>query len=234
MADQADARARADGLLRSAISQLSDRRWLGIFLLFVIFLGGTNAILALAKPAAGAGPGLVFAAAGVVRAVALISISVAALRIAMDSPRRPWMPDGAFFLYFLLSMLSLAASALGAVLGTGLPAMQRLFVIELAAIVAVAPFAVWILATAVERPLAWSPMRHMRGFGVWLPSYLLWSLVLVLPLAWLHGFFSLRLIESAGRTGFWPIAAADALVSTLLVLLILSLRLAAYRSVARY
>jgi hypothetical protein len=233
MAAQADRPAKPYAFLRQTIVQLTDRRWLGVFLLFLLFLGGTNAMLALAKPAAGATPGLSFVLAGLLRVVAVVSISVAALRIATDSPRGRWVPDGAYFLYFLLGMLAFGAGAFGAALGARLPAIQRLFVVELVAIILIAPFARWLVAAAIERPLPLSPMPYLRRFGAWLPSYLLWSLVLILPLASTHGFLTLRLLETAGRPGFWLTAAADALASALLVLLMLALRLTAYRSVAR-
>jgi hypothetical protein len=103
---------------------------------------------------------------------------------------------------------------------------------ELAGIVLVAPIAVWSVAAATERPLASSPAPRLRRLRAWLPAYLLWSILLVVPLACLHAYLSLRLIETVGRAVFWPLAAVDAVASTLLVLLGLALRVAAYRRVA--
>ena len=82
--------------LGNALAQLRDPRWLPIALLFLVFLGGTNAVLALFKPAPGAAPGSLFLAAGLVRLFAAVAIGVAALRIATGSPRRRWLPDGGF------------------------------------------------------------------------------------------------------------------------------------------
>lgn len=219
--------------LRGALAQLLEPHWRAIAAASLIFLGGTNALLALSKPEAGAKPGLLFAAVGLARVLALIAISVAALRIATASPRKRWMPDGGFWLYFALSLMSLAGAAIGAFFGGGLGTAGRILLTELAGILVVAPIAVWTVAAATERPLASSPAPGFRRLGAWLPAFLLWSILLVVPLACLHAFLSLRLIETAGGAAFWPLAAADAAVSSFLVLLGLALRIAAYRRVAR-
>jgi hypothetical protein len=234
MASVAEDRSVGVGaMLRDALRQLLDPRWRAIALAFVLFLGATNAVLALYKPEAGARPGLLFAAAGLVRVLALISISVAALRLATGSDRRPWLPDGGFWLYFGLGLIGLAGAAIGAGLGARLPAAGRILSTELVGILLVAPLAVWTVAAATERPLAWRPGPSFRHLGRWLPALLIWSALLVVPLACLHAFLSLKLIETAGTGGFWPLALADAVGSSLLALLGLALRVAAYRRVAR-
>jgi hypothetical protein len=173
------------GFLGGALAQLRDPRWLPIALLFLVFLGGTNAVLALLKPAPGMAPDTLFAAAGLVRLIAAVSISVAALRIATGSSRPAWMPDGGFWLYFLLGIPGLAITAAIAVLARSLPILDRILVMEFAAVILLAPFSVWFVAVAVERPLALLP--RFRRLGAWLPALLLWSLLLVAPLAVLHG-----------------------------------------------
>jgi hypothetical protein len=220
-------------MLREALGQLLDRRWRWIAPAFLLFLGSTNAVLAFTKPEASGGPGLVFALAALVRVLALIAISVAALRIATRSDRPLWLPDGAFWLYFALNLIGLAAAALGARLGAALPEAGRILAAELVAIVLVAPLAVWTVAAATERPLAWRPGPSFRRLGRWLPAFLIWSVLLVVPLASLHAFLSLKLIETVGSSAFWPLALADSAASTILVLLGLALRVAAYRRVAR-
>jgi hypothetical protein len=231
MASVADRPAGFGAFLRASVRQVADRRWLGIALLFLIFLGGTNVVLALTKPAEGTSPGLTFALAGLVRLVAMVWISVAALRGATESPRRPWMPDGAFFLYFGISLIAFAAVALAAALARDLPELQRIIATQVIGLLLIAPLTVWAVAAAVERPLALAP--RFRGLGTWLPPFLLWAVLLVLPLAILHAGTSLHLLKWAGRDSFWPLAAADAVISTLLVMLTLALRVTAYRSVAR-
>ena len=233
MATLAGPRTGAGGFLRETLGQLGDRRWIGIALLFLVFMGGTNVVLALTKPAEGTPPGLAFVLAGLVRVVALVWISVAALRLAAGSPRRTWMPDGGFFLYLGISLLAFAAVALGGLVARDLPDLQRIVATQVIGLLLIAPIAVWMVAAAVERPLAISPAPRFRRLGLWLPPFLLWAVLLVLPLAVVHAGLSLHLLKWAGRDGFWPLAAADAAVSTLLVMVTLALRVVAYRSVAR-
>ena len=233
MVTVAEPRAGAGAFLGSALAQLRDRRWLGMALLFLVFMGGTNVVLALTKPAEGTPPGLVFVLAGLVRVLALVWISIAALRLATGSPRRTWMPDGGFFLYLGISLLAFAAVALGGLVARDLPDLQRIVATQVIGLLLVAPLAVWTVAAAVERPLAISPAPRLRRLGLWLPPFLLWAVLLVLPLAVVHAGLSLHLLKWAGRDGFWPLAAADAAVSTLVVMITLALRVAAYRSVAR-
>jgi hypothetical protein len=221
------------GFLKAGLAQAADRRWRLHALLFLLFLGGSNAALALARPEAGSAPGLVFLLAAIVRVVALVWIGVAALRVAALSPRQPWRPDGGFWLYFLLSLLGLAAAAAGAAVAARLEGLPRILVAELIAVLLAAPLTVWTAAAAVERPLALSPGPHFRRLGAWLPPLLVWGVVLVVPLAGAHAFLSLRMIETVGTSAFWPTAIGDAALSTALVLLMLGLRLTAYRLAER-
>ena len=232
MATSAEPRAGAGDFLRATLKQLRDPRWLGIALLFLVFMGGTNAVLALNKPPEGAAPGLAFVLAGLLRVVALVWISVAALRLATASQRRTWMPDGGFFLYLGISLLAFAAIGVGGLVARELPDLQRIVTTQVIGLLLIAPLTVWTVAAAVERPLAFSPAPRFRNLGRWLPPFLLWAVLLVLPLAILHAISSLRLLEWAGQDGFWPLAAADAAISTLVVMITLALRVTAYRSVA--
>jgi hypothetical protein len=233
MATTAGPRTGAAGFLRGTLEQIRDPRWIGVALLFLVFMGGTNAVLALTKPDEGTAPGLAFVLAGLVRVVSLVWISVAALRLATGSRRRTWMPDGGFFLYLGISLLAFAAIGIGGLVARDLPELQRIVATQVIGLLLIAPLTVWTVAAAVERPLAISPAPRFRHLGRWLPSFLLWAVLLVLPLAILHAVTSLRLLEWAGQSGFWLLAAADALISTLLVMITLALRVTAYRSVAR-
>jgi hypothetical protein len=215
------------GFLGEAIARIGERRWLPVALLFLLFLGGTNAALALLKPAPGEVPGTLFLAVGLVRLFAAVSIGVAALRIATDSPRARWSPDAGYWLYFLLGLPGIGLTAAIAWLGRELPVLDRILAMEFGAVAAMAPFGVWLAAIAVERPLAWLP--RFRRIGAWLPALLLWSLLLVAPLACLHAWLSQRLLETVGTGDFWPLALVDAVTSTAFVLLGLSLRVTAYR-----
>jgi len=215
------------GFLGEALARIRDPRWLPIALMLFVFLGGTNAVLALFKPEPGAPPGTLFMTAALVRLLAAVAIAVAALRVSAGSPRRAWLPDGGFWLYFLLGLPGIAVTATIAWLGRDLPVLERILVMEFGAIALLTPFSVWFVAIAVERPLAIVP--RFRRIGAWLPALLLWSLLLVAPLASFHAWLSQQMLDAAGTGDFWPLATVDAVTSTVLVLLGLALRLTAYR-----
>ncbi|TMJ12880.1 MAG: hypothetical protein E6G94_12745 [Alphaproteobacteria bacterium] len=215
---------------KQSVSELRRSHWLLFGLLFLLFLGGTNALLALHQPHAGEKVDPVFIAAGIVRVVALVVFSVAALRTSTASPRGRWTPDCAFWLYFGLTLLALIAPAIGGVLALRLPEIVRILVSETLGILLVLPLTVWTVAAAVERPLALAP--RFQQMGRWLPPLLVLALLLVLPLAILHAWDSLKMLLIVGHEGFWPLALLDAVVSTALVLVSLALKLTAYRSVA--
>ena len=184
-------------------------------------------MLALLKPSPGAAPGAVFAITAAVRLLAAVSITVAALRIALGSVRPPWRPDGSFWMYLLLGLPGIGITATLAWLGRDLPGITRVLVMEFGAVVLLTPFAVWFAAIAVERPLAFVP--RFRRAATWYPPLLLWSLLLLAPLASLHAWLSQQMLEAVGAKGFWSLAAVDAITTTLLVLLGLALRVTAYR-----
>lgn len=233
MAANSSNRDAPGGFLEEAVAQARDPRWRPIVLLLFLFLGGTNAVLALSKPDAGETPGLAFALAGLVRVLALIAISVAALRIATASPRRTWMPDGGFWAYLVLGLVGVVGALAGAAVGARFGDAGRILVTELVGSAIGAPLAVWGVALAVERPLALDPRPRFRNIAAWLPQLYLWALLLVIPVACLHAWLSLQLVRSGGEGAFWPLAVLDGIVSALLVLLLLSLHLAAYSRVAR-
>ena len=223
---------RVGSFARHAVEQLGAREWRPLALLLFVLLTATQAALVLTRPADGATPGFAFAIAGLIRGVGLVWLSVALLRSATDSPRSRWAPDAGFWFYFLLSLLALAASAVAASIAVGLPELSRVFLVQLVAILLVSPLTVWMVAAAVERPLALAP--RFRGIGEWLPSFLILALVVLVPLASLHARFSFVLLDMGGEgLNFWGLALFDGLLSTLVVLVTLALRLAAYRSVAR-
>ena len=218
---------------RRSRDELRGRGWLAAAAAFFLFLGGSNAALALSHPPDSAAARATFLMAAILRVVALVWISVAALRRAVGSPRRRWMPDGGFWLYFLLSMLALAGPVCAGFLSLGLPAPARIAAMQLAGVLIVVPFAPWLVAAAVARPIAWSPARWLTRFRDWLEPLALLSLLTVFPLAWLHAWLSEWLIAMPGHAGFVELAVADALVTALLVIWSLALQLTAYRRVAQ-
>jgi hypothetical protein len=217
---------------RGSLGELRGKGWLGAAIAFFTFLGGTNAALALSHSPGGDAPAL-FAVAAVVRVVALFWISVAFLRRVVGSPRRAWLPDGAFWLYFLLNLVTIAGPLVAGALSMSLPAPARLAVMQLATVLIVVPLAPWLVAAAVERPLAWSPAPWLRRYREWFGPMALLSLLTVFPLACLHAWLSDWLIVMPGHAGFVELALADGLVTALLVMWSLAVQVTAYRRVAQ-
>ena len=129
----------------------------------------------------------------------LAAFAVAILRILNASARPPWQPDSSLGLYALALIASIILGLLSdAVMGGRDSLVAGLAIGALAAILR-APLAPWFVAMAVERPLALQPAPFMRRFASWLPALLLWSLLIVVPLAQLHDVLSRMLITGAGR-----------------------------------
>ena len=218
------------GFLKEALALLRRRSIVVPAIMLMVLLTLSNIVILHNVPAEGARPGAAFAAAGFVRVVGLLLLTVAILRILNDSPRPPWRPDAGFWLYVLTFVVTAALSA----------ALRPLLGGELAAIVLggvavmliTAPLVPWFVALAVERPVPWSPASRARRFSAWLLPFLFWTLVAVTPLAALHGAIDLHLIRGAGDW-FWPLALVDGPISTAMALLTLALGSAAYRRVAQ-
>ncbi|HYD37019.1 MAG TPA: hypothetical protein VEA60_05365 [Allosphingosinicella sp.] len=218
---------------RRSSAELRGRKWLAVAAAFFLFLGGTNAALALSHPPVDDSARALFAGAAILRVVALVWIGVVALRRAAASPRRSWIPDGALWLYFLLTLIGFVGPILAGFLGLGLQPFLREGIMQLAGVLVILPFAPWLVAAAVERPLAWSPAPWLVRFREWLPPLALLSLLTVFPLAWLHAWLSGWLIAMKGHAGFVELVLADAVVTTAFVIWSLALQLTAYRRVAQ-
>ena len=222
----------AVAFLREALGRLYTRELLVPAILLVILLTASNIVILMNKPSPGQVPPVGFIAGALVRVIGLIVLEVGILRILTSSPRRPWKLDGAFFLFILVVIVSIALSALmGKLVGERDTPAGMLLTNAITTIV-LAPFAAWVTAIAVARPLAWRPGPYMRDFRAWLPQLLLWSLLLVTPVAVLHGSLDAWMIKGAGKW-FWPVALFDGPLSVVIALLGFSLNAAAYRRVAR-
>lgn len=201
-------------------------------LLLLIVLTGSNIVLLLNRPPAGELPGLAASLAGLARVVGLLVFLVPLCRILAGSPRPPWKPDGAFFLFIPVVILSLALGvALAAAFGMTSDPLQ-LALRTVATTLVLVPLAPWIVGIAAAVPLGLDPRRFLRDFGRWLPQLIFWSLLLAAPLAFAHAMIDMALLE--GRIEyFWTATLADGLLSTVLVVVTYALYAAAYRRVAR-
>jgi hypothetical protein len=220
------------GFVLAALATLANRALLVPVLLLALLLTATNLILASSLPDTHAEL-LLFEGVALARAIGLLLLFVALLRILNRSPRSPWRPDLGLALYGLTFLFGLGLTlGLARLLGERADAAAAGLIVGAAVSLVTAPLAAWFVAIAVERPLAWRAGPWLRDFGGWLPPLILWSLILIVPLGELHAAIDGLLVEGAGPW-FWPLALADGLLGVLLALLGLGLASAAYRSVAR-
>jgi len=219
------------GFLAEAVASLADRRLIAPAAILLVLLSSVSMVLARTVPTrlAPFPPTLIVAAAASL--LGLLIVSVAVLRILGGSPRNPWRPDGALLLFGATILFGFGVSeGVRWILGDGEP----LRAVAAAALVNVvtAPFAAWFAAIAIERPLAWQASRWMRGFRSWLLPYLLWSLLLLLPLGQLTAALVTRIVAGPEPSA-WPLALAEGPLSAALILLGLAFAATAYRHVAR-
>jgi hypothetical protein len=218
--------------LRDALAPVFTRRMVAPIVLLTVLLTATNIVLAQNVPPEGRPPALPFILAGFVRVAGLLVLAVAILRILAGSERPLWKPDGGFWLYILTLPVGIGVSvAAVALLGQRTDPAGLLMRGVLVAIV-LAPFAAWFAAIAAARPLALDPRPWLKGLGRWLPSYLVWAVLLVAPVAALHAWLDEWLVLGAGEL-FWPIALLDGPLSVVVALLGFGLNAAAYRRVAQ-
>jgi hypothetical protein len=156
--------------------------------------------------------------------------TAAALRRASASARRPWRVDASLLLYLALqAAISAAGWPLLPLIHDESPFAASLLSAALPVVLA-APLAPWLVAIAVERPLAVSPWRFLGRANGWLPPLLVLTLVLLLPVELAEIWVSIAVLALSGD------AAAFALVYGVLVALSgmigLAMGLVAYRSVA--
>lgn len=228
-------RAAADLLafLKEALTPLFSRRMLVPVLLLTLLLTATNIFIVGNLPQAGATTlPLLFLAAAFARIAGLLVLAIAIIRILAASPRPAWMPDGAFWLTVLASILLFAVSALiGIVTGNRTDALSFVISNTLFTLI-MAPLSPWLVALAAEKPLAWRPGPWLRNISAWLPQLIFWSLLLVTPLAFAHASIDEAAIRGFGDW-FWPAMLFDGPLSVVFALIGFGLNNAAYWRVAR-
>lgn len=220
----------AVAFLRGAVASLFTRRMLWPAAILTVLLTVSNIVILLNKPPPGA-VSATFVVAALVRVIGLVAMTVAILRILNRSPRPAWRPDAAFWLYGLTLLLTMVGGAVAGIAIAGEDNMIGEFLVGLVVAAVTAPLTAWIVAIAVEKPLAWRPGPWLRRFGLWLPWLLLWTLLVVAPAGQVHGALDRWLIAGAGDW-FWPIALFDGPFSAAMALLGLALASLAYRRVA--
>ena len=218
--------------LRKALASLFDRRLLWPLVGLTVLLTATNIVILHNIPAPGGSVPPLFVAAAVARVGGLLVLTIAIFRILAGSSRSPWLPDGAFWLSCLAAILLFSLSAVTSritgdrtdPLGAALAGILFTMILS--------PFAPWLVALAAERPLAWSPLPWMRRFGAWLGQVIIWAVLLLTPLAYVH-----IAIDSAAVEGrldyFWPAMLFDGPLSAVIALIGFGLNYAAYRRVAQ-
>lgn len=201
-------------------------------LLLLVVLTASNIVLLLNVPAEGERPNAAAALAALARLAGLLVFLVPLIRILAGSRRPAWKPDGAFFLFIPVVVLSLGLAA-GVAAAFGMPADPlRLALRTAVTTLVLTPLAPWIVGVAAAVPLGLNPGRFLRDFGRWLVPLMVWGLVLVAPLAFLHAWIDMALLQ--GRIAwFWTATLCDGLLSAVIVVLTYALYAAAYRRVAR-
>lgn len=201
-------------------------------LLLLAVLTASNIVLLLNIPLPGEPLDGVAVVAGLARLAGLLVFLVPLVRILAASPRPPWKPDAAFFLFAAVVIASFAvAGGLAAAFGVS-PGPLRLALRTLAATLILTPLAPWIVGVAAAVPLGTNPARFLRDFGRWLAPLMVWSLLIVTPLAFIHALVDMALLQ--GRIGwFWTASLLDGVLSTVILVLTYALYAAAYRRVAR-
>ena len=219
--------------LREAVTPLFTRRMLVPALLLTMLLTATNIVIARNAPEPGATAlSPLFLAAAIVRVGGLLVFVVAIMRILAAGPRPPWMPDGAFWLSALVGILLFAVAPLiGLVTGNRTDALG-FAISSLLSTLIVAPLAPWLMALAVEKPLAWRPWPWFRDMRAWLLQLIFWSLLLITPPGFVHAEIDSAVLGGVGDW-FWPAMLFDGPLSAVIALLGLGLNNAAYRRVAR-
>ena len=222
-------RLRADYLV-AALSAVFNRRTLPAILLLFLALIVSNVLVVFHPRIGGAPPSWPFIAGVVLRVMCLLVLPAAIIRTAVGSARHPYAPDGAFWLFALLFMLSLVPPGVVGIKLGDITSLQTGIAMVLTSILVASPMGAWVVAGLVERPLAWWPVPWFRRLRLWLPQRLFWSLLIIAPLGLVHG--QLEGIQLAGPgPWFWPAAIVDGLASLLILMVGYGLNVVAYRRV---
>src|SRR5687768_4179160 len=144
--------------LISALSAVFNRRTLPAVLMLFVAMVVSNVMVVLNPRVGGEPASWPFIAGVILRLAGLFVFPAAIIRMAAGSVRHPYAPDGAFWLYVLLFMLSLVAPGIvGLTLGD-ITSLKTGVAMVLASVIFASPLGAWTVAALVERPLAWWPV----------------------------------------------------------------------------
>jgi hypothetical protein len=163
----------------------------------------------------------------------LLSLWMAAslLRRASASPRAPWRTDGSLLLYIALHAGIAAVEWLWAPLFEDWSMYGTILISAALPLLFALPLAPWLVAVAVERPLAVSPWPFLSQADAWFPPLLMLTMILILPLA-LAQIWTYTALFGPGRDAV-QFALVNSALATLSAMLSLALALVTYRSVAQ-
>jgi hypothetical protein len=172
-----------------------------------------------------------YVAAFVVFVVVHAALALATLRILNGSPRPAWRPDWSAWAYGLAVLFSVAV---GLFADWIVPPFTILGALanEIVSTAIIVPLAPWIVAIAVERPVAWRPAPWLKRVRAWLPALLLWNFLILVPADALYRIGFTAWMEQGG-TGNWLFFILDGLVTAARMFVALALASVAYRRVAR-
>ena len=219
--------------VKEAFAGLATRRLLLPALLLAMLMAAAKLALMWSLPSARHPDHQPYLLAFMLMVLATLALVVAILRILNKSARPLWQPDSSLWLYSAAFIVSASVALLVdmAVVGGLNDQLSGLAGGALDTALR-APFAAWFVAIAVERPLAWRPGPWFRRLRMWLPSFLLWSLLIVVPLRQIQLMLNWTYLV-AGTNWFWPAALPDGLLGAAIELVSLALASVAYRRVAR-
>jgi hypothetical protein len=229
----ADSRKQDDiDFVKEAFASLRTRRVLVPALLIVLLQAASAVAMPYTLPTAAHPDHSRYLAVLLLLLLGLLGCSVALLRILNASPRPPWQPDASLWLLGLALIACALIDAAAYLVVGGQDDLLAGLASGSLSIAITAPLAPWITAIAVERPLALRPRDHMRNFAAWLPAFLLWELLIVVPLGQFVALLNKMLMEGAGGW-FWPVVLLYGLLGTVIELVSCALSSVAYRRVAR-
>lgn len=216
-------------LAAATLAELRAPCWRRFAFLWFALTYVSDLAFAMAHPPGSAGVAFMIGL-GLLVALLFLWIAGSLLRRAAASSRSPWSIDLSLLYYAALHFVLAAATWYWTPYVDNSSAHGAALTVAALPLVLVAPLAPWLVAVAVERPLALSPWPFLKRANAWFPPLLLLTLALLLPLS-LAQFWSSVMLFGLGR-GAIEFGLFHSVVSTSVEMLSLALALAAYRSVA--